>query len=198
MIERRQVSTREFNAQLGALRPSGYSDEAEYFAALTAALRSPVEWKRETVRGRAAWRLGRTGDEAAVQPLIDILGDPVPRVRFLAVLALGRLQSARAVPYLTELLDDPDLEVVSAATESLGRLKARDAAPRIALGLQSEDPGLRLITARALVELGVAGSEVDGIRSAARRSPRRPLKLLEWWQLKHRAEQQSATVIRHA
>jgi hypothetical protein len=52
------------------------------------------------VRGQAALQLGRTNDDAAVQPLCGALGDDSDFVRNAAVAGLKRLGKASAVPCL--------------------------------------------------------------------------------------------------
>lgn len=48
----------------------------------------------------AAYFLGKTGDRAAVGPLVELLDDRSPNVRLHAVQALGTIGDARAKPAL--------------------------------------------------------------------------------------------------
>jgi hypothetical protein len=56
------------------------------------------------VRTNAALQLGRTNDDAAVQPLCDALGDPSDTVRLAVIAGLKRLGRAAAVPCLNDRL----------------------------------------------------------------------------------------------
>ena len=71
---------------------------------LLSALNSPtIKTRRD-----AAARLGRSGDPAAVDSLVQALADTHKAVRREAAQALGRLDDERAVPGLIAALADPD------------------------------------------------------------------------------------------
>jgi len=71
---------------------------------LIAALRRKKE--DPTVKAEAAEALGYIRNRAAVGPLIALLNDPNPSVRFQAVFGLGTLGDPRALPALEKLRDD--------------------------------------------------------------------------------------------
>jgi HEAT repeat protein len=77
------------------------------------------------VRTGAAWALGKLGDPRAVEPLIETLNDPKPRVRKDAAWALGRLGDDRAASPLNNLLQDKDDDVRQAVKTALDALKKR-------------------------------------------------------------------------
>jgi HEAT repeat protein len=64
---------------------------------LTRALQDPSH----NVRGLSAWSLGNLGDEEAIDPLIDALGDDGESVRIYAFQALSAF-GQRALPALEE------------------------------------------------------------------------------------------------
>lgn len=75
------------------------------------------------VRSRAALTLGRCGDAAAAEPLLDLLArDPAAEVREAAAQSLGLLAAQMAVPGLRAALDDPSASVRAASAAALGSL----------------------------------------------------------------------------
>ncbi|NOQ48374.1 MAG: hypothetical protein GQ576_04440, partial [Methanococcoides sp.] len=58
------------------------------------------------VRAYAARALGRTGDERAVEPIIELLNDEDENVRSNVAMALGKLDDERAIEPLTKALND--------------------------------------------------------------------------------------------
>jgi HEAT repeat protein len=73
-------------------------------------------------RWKAAEVLGRTGDPAAVDPLIDTLWDDDSRVRLKAAWALGRIGDQRAIRPLQRLYrmeNEWGQEIISQALEEI-------------------------------------------------------------------------------
>jgi HEAT repeat protein len=62
--------------------------------------------RNSTVRRSAAYGLRRTGDQAAVRPLLYALSDTDRATRTHAVIGLGALRAREAVEPLSELLND--------------------------------------------------------------------------------------------
>ncbi|MGD2143790.1 MAG: HEAT repeat domain-containing protein, partial [Anaerolineae bacterium] len=85
----------------GLIRALSYEDDAE-------------------VRQDAAQALGDLGDQRAVRPLIDALGDDKESVRQAAVTALGHLGDPRAMKPLADVLTEPTM--TSRAVAALGRI----------------------------------------------------------------------------
>ncbi|HTA42129.1 MAG TPA: HEAT repeat domain-containing protein [Bryobacteraceae bacterium] len=52
------------------------------------------------------WSLGQIGTGSAITPLIELLSDPNPSMRVLAIYALVELKATEALPRLRQLLDD--------------------------------------------------------------------------------------------
>ena len=127
----------------------GGGDEAEWVTArkFARALRAD----QPELRMAAANALGRLDDASGVQPLVDALDDPDPRVRLRAGQACGTFADPRAVPGLRERLTaDDDLRVRRAAANALGAVGTDKAlAPLLDL-LDDPDESLRRIAAGAL------------------------------------------------
>jgi HEAT repeat protein/cyclophilin family peptidyl-prolyl cis-trans isomerase len=105
-----------------------------------------AEQLRSTVaetRVRACLALGRIGDPASLDLLLEVLHDPIPRVRASAAFAIGLMEDRqalavqglppdpRALQALIAALDDDDRLVVTRAVEALGKVGWREAFPRI-------------------------------------------------------------------
>jgi HEAT repeat protein len=78
----------------------------------------------------ATW-LGLFHEKRAVDGLISLLNDKVPKVREAAARALGRLDDVSVLPQLTRLLNDAAEEVVLAALGALGELGDPSSLPTI-------------------------------------------------------------------
>lgn len=100
------------------------SDSAETLNALVEALASPLTSSEviEDVQ-QAIEQYG----EVAVEPVLDLMRDDDPIVRFYASETLGRLGEAKAVPSLLDALDDPDTGVRAFAAGALGEIGDRRA-----------------------------------------------------------------------
>lgn len=95
--------------------------------ALLDALRTETDF---FVREDLVWSLARFG-EMAVQPLIDLLGDPEPVVRHGAAHTLSKIGDTRAVEPLIERLNDPDPVVLAKVVFALGQLRDARAIPAL-------------------------------------------------------------------
>jgi len=76
----------------------------------------------EPARPRAALVLGRIGDIRALEPLVDALEHPDPRVRSESCLALGELRDPGGVEPLMRAAGDPDPAVRASAGAALDRM----------------------------------------------------------------------------
>ncbi len=111
-------------------------------------------------RVRACLALGRIGDPAQIEPLLEALRDPIPRVRASAAFAIGLIEDRqslaeqglapdpRAAQALISALDDDERVVVTRAVEALGKIGWQEAFPRI-----TETPAPLTVTMTALVRL---------------------------------------------
>ncbi len=77
---------------------------------------------RESVRGCAAWVLGKIGDDRAVEPLIAALRDGSELIREHAASALGKIGDDRAVEPLIAALKDSNEFIRGNAASALGWL----------------------------------------------------------------------------
>ncbi|WP_319507749.1 HEAT repeat domain-containing protein [uncultured Methanolobus sp.] len=100
----------------------------------------------------AAAALGEIG-EPAVQPLIDVLGDPDPLVRAYAARALGRTGDSRAVEPVIELLNDEDENVRSNAAMALGKLDDRRAIEPLTNSLDDDSDRVRTLARSAIDDI---------------------------------------------
>lgn len=79
------------------------------------------------VRFSAAVELGKKGNKAAVDPLIEILKeDRDVFVRRAAIRSLGDLNAWRAVPVLIDCLEDKELFVTTTASDALEKITGQD------------------------------------------------------------------------
>ncbi len=139
--------------------------------------------KDEFVRREVAFALGRTHNQAAVQPLIERLtSDKKDSVRGAAAVALGELQDASATLSLAETLSpgfgvatrstkkskkEKDLFLLRAAARSLGQIGSRVGLPALVAALQDEKmpDDVRRESASALGMIGDAAA-IPALRSA--------------------------------
>jgi hypothetical protein len=82
------------------------------------------------VKSIVPWSLGQIGDRGAIGPLIDVLADPDPSMRVLAIYALEVLNAKEALPRLFELTTDEQksnfgglVSVADAAKAAIAKLK---------------------------------------------------------------------------
>ncbi len=96
-----------------ALRASGQADRAAraFLGALTHA--------EANTRIQAAWAIGWTGAELALDPLCGLLRDPSNSVRYAAAQAIGRLNAPGSFGALTNCLADADFALRVAAVRGL-------------------------------------------------------------------------------
>ncbi len=113
--------------------------------------------KDDYERHRAVVALGKSGDRAAVDPLVGLLGDADYFVRAFAASALADLGDPRAVDPLIRALGDPSDRVRRSAAEALGRLRDPKALDPIAALLADPDVYVRRTAAMALGDLGHPG-----------------------------------------
>jgi HEAT repeat protein len=103
-------------------------------------------------RNAAAEALVGLGD-AAVGPLIRLLGHADPDQRKFAADILGQLGRRGAESALLEVLADPDLNVRVSAVEAVGRVGSEEGARALEPLLKEPEPLLRLAVLEALFQL---------------------------------------------
>lgn len=104
--------------------------------------------------GNSATALIRIADPAAVEPLIELLGNQGEEVRLYAAYALGGLMDRRAVPALTQTLADASSSVRGIAAHSLGQIGSRDATTALIKALADTSAHVRATAAYALARIG--------------------------------------------
>jgi len=101
------------------------------------------------VRAAAAWNLGKSGEEEAVQPLIGALRDEDANVREWAVLGLVRI-GRPAVPALCSTLNEGNESAAWQAAAALGLIGDANASRPLREALQSGSSNVRYWAAQAL------------------------------------------------
>jgi HEAT repeat protein len=106
------------------------------------------------LRGTCALGLVRMGYPDALTELADLLMDPEPQARLLAVRACAYSGSAATAPLLRmRILADPtDTDLLAEALPALARLTPLEAMPLLERFLDSPDPELQMLAATALGE----------------------------------------------
>lgn len=105
----------------------------------------------------AAMFLGRLGDNAAIQPLLDLLVVSDPQVKTAAIRSLGQLRAREASPALFSLAsDDPVFYVRAWAMQALAEIGEPEVVPLALKALDDEDARIRR---SAAIVLGRVGDE---------------------------------------
>ena len=163
---------------------SQYMTEAQpALAALNAAVKNDSQYSVRLACLQAIYNIARDAGEALPAPTHALTHDPDPRLRRVAAKRLGGYGPASAPaiqPLITALADqgvparaadDPlrgtDQPVCIAAANALSRI-GPPAVPALIQSLQSEDRGVRLLSIRALGDMGATASDaVDPLTKLA-------------------------------
>lgn len=147
---------------LAAKSPEGGPPQhlQEFLAARAAAKRN--------LPAAAARALGRLGDPAAIQPLIDASEQAQGEAKIAMFEALVTLKASQAVPAARAALSDPEPRVRRWAAILLRETSPKEALPEMRRALADKDPGVRLQATLALEQLNDHES-VEHIRQAASR-----------------------------
>jgi HEAT repeat protein len=130
-------------------------------AALSSAIRSDAN---ESVRKTAVWALGQVGDEYAVDPLVDVLGDKSKEIRMRAAWSIGNLGPKQAPRALVMMLRDSDPEVRELTAWALYQIEDPSTADEMNTALKSEtNKELQIAYIRALAAMGE--KSIDAVRS---------------------------------
>lgn len=101
---------------------------------------------------KALYALGRWGDSALADDIVQVLPRLDPPTRIAAIDALGRLGDAETVPIVTAYSDDESPQVRKFVVQALGRIgtpSARDELRRIR-GAKTEEAWLRELVDRVI------------------------------------------------
>jgi len=136
------------------------------------------------VRLRAAWALGRIGDQRATEKLIRTLGDGDWSVRMRAAQALGNLRARPALDALLLATRDGNADVRRHVIGALSRIADPAAADRLGTALKDKDWRVRMAAALALSAIDDGKSqnllkaalcdENEHVRTIARAGTRTP------------------------
>lgn len=118
------------------------------------------------VRLTAVESLAQIDRERAVEPLINLLQDPVWDVRRASAETLGRTQHPASVEPLIRALADPDADVREAAAIALAGLHDRRAIGPLVKALKDTTSGVRRIAATSLPAIDPNWSESAEARAA--------------------------------
>jgi HEAT repeat protein len=140
------------NVRLKAVLALGESADTSTLDALLARLGTEPDF---FVGDNLIWAIVRMGD-AAVLPVIALLGDPSAEVRFRAAHTLSKLADARAVDGLLTALDDADVSVGQKAIYALGRIADPSALPGLVAKLGGGSRENRATLQDALAAFGDA------------------------------------------
>lgn len=103
------------------------------------------------VRYTAANKLGKLGDESAIDPLIDAMDDEDEKVRDNVIFALGELRALKSSHRLIRLVkSDKSDRIRKSAAKALGLMKAADALDALIGALKDTDFRVRKSAARSL------------------------------------------------
>lgn len=130
---------------------------------------SPLEQARFAV-ARQNWDQALAAGPAAIEPLMEVVGDIRRQVRLGAARALGHLRATAAVEVLIPLLRDDYDDVANAAAEALGRIG--DVRAVDALAAMIDHPKHRYAAARALGAIRAPAAAKALIHGARYADPR--------------------------
>ncbi len=116
------------------LTQSEISEPSEKICLLLETLCGPDATKRQSTR-KALVALGK----AAVKPLIALLFDPRPHVRWEAAKALGKIGDPAAAPALVEALEDDESNVHWLAAVGLAAMKLKGLMPLLSALVRHPD-----------------------------------------------------------
>ncbi|AKB23524.1 putative oxidoreductase/HEAT repeat-containing protein [Methanosarcina sp. MTP4] len=144
----------DYNAYASiALSESGAQEPGNETEKLLKALKS----KDGNIRLAAIMALGEGGEEAAVEPINQILTRDYPLIRKSAAFALGKIGSDRAVEVLLkEMKSSEEEKIRSSAAISLGKMGSEESVPYLIERLREGKVDVR---SSAALALGMVGDE---------------------------------------
>jgi len=142
----------EAYSQIGSVVSSSGVNNArdQEFENTLKALRSEVSMERH----QAVISLGKSGNPAAVKPLIEALKDSDYFVRSFAAVALGNLKDPQALDPLIKALSDEHSRVRRSAADALGSIKNPGAFEPLLKAMSDADVFVRRSAAQALGLIG--------------------------------------------
>lgn len=128
---------------------------ADLGTAATGYLLEKLQDRMPSIRARAAYVLGVTGDPAAAESLVACLKDPSREVRVQAIQALSGIRSEESLPKLLELFEEDDVELSEYILMAVEQFGWR-AAGVLELSLDSKSETLRAGAAMGLGRIKLA------------------------------------------
>jgi cyclophilin family peptidyl-prolyl cis-trans isomerase/HEAT repeat protein len=127
-----------------------------------------------STRARAAFALGRIGDERGEEILRPLLRDPASEVRSAAAFAASLVPSGSLSPDLVPLLADPEPSVATAAAKALGFLARPEGEDALVATTANPAtaPELRAAALRSLWRFSNPASETASLRWVSDADPR--------------------------
>lgn len=113
--------------------------------AATTKLIAAMEGADATVRHRIVHTLGKFGDAAALDVLLQTLNDSDSKIRYKALIALGQIGDERAIQGIINCLGDQQLEVQQCATDVLEQFGEKSILPLIENLEQVDGDGCELM-----------------------------------------------------
>ena len=107
-----------------------------------------------TLRRYAVYLLGKSGDPAALRPLIEALADPEKTVREQAMLSLVDSGKSAIRPLTDAMAKEPKWQARYRAAEALGKLADDEVLQPLIRGLKDDRDHVRYMAAKGLKELG--------------------------------------------
>jgi HEAT repeat protein len=101
-----------------------------------------LESENDNVRSKSAWALGEIGDERAILPLIEHLGDENATTRWKTAVALSKFGKKSLIP-LMDALKYEDAIVREKAAESLGEIGDPDSLDVLKIAMEDDDVYVR-------------------------------------------------------
>lgn len=107
-----------------------------------------------TIRRYAVYLLGKTGDPAAIRPLVEALADPEKAVREQAMRSLVAMGEDAVGPLTAAMKKDPKWQARYRAAEALGKLAGKEVVTPLIQGLSDNRDHVRYMAAKGLMGLG--------------------------------------------
>ncbi|MBN2244984.1 MAG: HEAT repeat domain-containing protein [Candidatus Aminicenantes bacterium] len=98
-------------------------------------------------------KLTRSGEDA-IEPLLSLLGEENPIIRWYTTDALSNFHIPEVIDALIGLLHDPEVQIRNAAAGSLGRIRAEKAVLPLLEAFEDPDRDMGISAARALASIG--------------------------------------------
>ena len=134
-------------------------DSERFTAAMLETFDHSAKDANPRVRQYLAVAMGKTGNHAFVEPLLDALDSDPAVNRAHIIHALGLLGDSRTAQAVGAHIDDPDATIRLQTVIALGHIGARESAPLLIAALNDHEPNVRWDAAVALAKHGNAAGQ---------------------------------------